>query len=117
MCDNLTRYKWDQDTIIGTDWTLTALKLEAPVNSFVKMEVVQFFAAAPPRGIRITRSNASASTDIIATIEVESDQAELSIPPAWGIKNYGVNTYYVWAKAKTAGKNYIALMYSYPAKD
>ena len=116
VCDNLTRYKWDQDTTIGTDWTLTGIVLEAPVNAFVKLDAAHFWAASAPRGLRITRSNTSASTDVVASVENETDQSQLTTS-AFGIKNYGVNTYYVWAKAKVAGKNYIALAYSILLKD
>lgn len=116
VCDNLTRYKWDQDTTIGTDWTLTSIKLEAPLDAFVQLSAVNIWAASAPRGIRITRSNTSATTNIMATFELESDQAVITTS-TYVIKNYGVNTYYVWAKAKTAGKNYIALAYSYLLKN
>ena len=102
---------WDSSTTIGTDWTLTKLVLNAPLEAIVKLEAVLFWQNSAARGIRITRSNSSADSDIVASNETETDLAQIHTD-GFGIKNYGVNTYYVWAKSKTSGKNYVGLMYT-----
>ena len=94
----------DATTIIDTDWTLTTIELIAPVNSIVNMTAALVYGAKAPRGIRITRSNTSPTTGVIANIEV-SDDAPQIITQGIGVKLNGINTYYVWAKAKAATTN------------
>ena len=112
----VTRYKADTTTTIGTDWTLTSIVLQAPVDSLVFMTVVAIWGAKAPRGIRITRTNTSATNNVIATIEVSEDKGQIQAS-GFGVKLNGVNTYYVWAKAKESGTMPVYLTYSYPIKD
>lgn len=109
-------YKADTTTTIGADWTLTSIVLQAPVDAIVSMTATAIWGAKAPRGIRITRSNTSASTNVIATIEVSEDKVQISTS-GFGTKLNGVNTYYVWAKAKESGTMPVYLTYSYPIKD
>lgn len=114
--DAVTHYKADTTTTIGTDWTLTSIVLQAPVDALVPMTVMALWGAKAPRGIRITRTNTSATNNVIATIEVSEDKGQIQAS-GFGAKLNGVNTYYVWAKAKESGTMPVYLTYSYPIKD
>lgn len=111
VAENMSNILWDSSTTIGTDWTLTKIVLNAPLEAVVKLEAVLFWQNSSVRGIRITRSNNSADSDIVTSNETETDLAQIRTE-GFGIKNYGVNTYYVWAKSKVSGKNYVGLMYT-----
>jgi hypothetical protein len=100
----------DDTTLIGTDWTLTSLVLEAPVNSIVFMSAALLWGAKAPRGIRICRSNTSPTTGVIASIEVSDDKGQIFMQGV-GTKLNGVNTYYVWAKAKEPATNVPAYLF------
>lgn len=100
----------DDTTLIRTDWTLTSLVLEAPVNSTVFMSAALLWGAKAPRGIRICRSNTSPTTGVIASIEVSDDNGQISTQGV-GVKLNSVNTYYVWAKAKEASTNVPAYLF------
>ena len=103
----------DSTTTIGTDWTLTNITLQAPVNAYVLMNAFIHWGQKAPRGIRITRTNTSATEAVLATVEDTNDKYQLGIT-ALGIKSGGANTYYVWAKAKEASTNIpVQLTYKY----
>ena len=114
--DAITHYKADTTTTIGTDWTLTSIVLQAPVDAIVSMTATAIWGSKAPRGIRITRTNTSATDGVLATIEVSEDKAQIQAS-GLGTKLNGVNTYYVWAKAKESATMPVYLTYSYPIKD
>lgn len=116
VIDAVNHYKSDTTTTIGTDWTLTSIVLNAPADAIVSLTACATWGAKAPRGIRVTRSNISATDNIIINTETDTDQAVIT---ASGIvtKLNGNNTYYVWAKAKeTATLLPVHLQYSYLMK-
>jgi hypothetical protein len=116
VIDAVNHYKSDTTTTIGTDWTLTSIVLNAPTDAIVSLTACATWGAKAPRGIRVTRSNTSATDNIIINTETDTDKAVIT---ASGIvtKLNGNNTYYVWAKAKeTATLLPVHLQYSYLMK-